>query len=281
LLTAAALSFFGLLSLIPMLLVAVAALGYFVDSRTAQVRVIDFVQDFLPSLSDAPVIQQKTLQFLREIMNGFARGPKEATAVIGLIGFFWSASSIFLNMEVAFNDMLGVTHRRSYLRSRLVAFQMVLFVGALFVGSIGITSAARFLQGWSIAFPPFVASGDFQPGRLPLLWQCFGFLVPVVLSFLMFFTIYRRVPNACIQWRAAFAGAAFASVAFEIAKRSFGWYAGHAYGISRVYGAVGWLFLMVIWTLFAFTLLNLGAEIADVYSDVVLREPIVEAQSKE
>jgi membrane protein len=266
-LTAAGLSYFSLLSLIPMLLVGVGVLGYFMDAGDAQNWVIQFFRNFMPALSNSPELQERLLRSLQPSINGIMTGPKEFAAIAGLVGFLWSASSVFLNMEVAFNAILDIKKKRGFLRSRLMAFGMILLGGALLIGSIGITSAINIVQGWKIPLPSFLAAESFEPGKLSLIWRIVGFIVPIFFSFTLFASLYHWLPSVGLHPRPSMIGAAFSAIAFEIAKHAYGWYIGHFAHFNKVYGSLGGLVILTLWTLYSYVILILGAEIADSYGD--------------
>ena len=270
-LMAAALSFYTLVAMVPIMLVAVSLLGYFMASTQAQSRVIDAVSGFMPALTSSPAMKRSVLDFLTSLITG----PKVTAGVIGLLGLVWSASALFLNMEVALNALLDVMRRRSFVHARLVALGTMALLGVLLLGSVLITSALSVIKGYRIPI------ADFRPGDLPFVFDLLGFLIPLLLSFAMFYAIYKIVPNACIESKAAVVAAAFAAVCFEIAKHGFGWYAGHFANFNKVYGTLGILVFLVTWTLYSYMIVLLGAEIASVYSARVLGRPVVREERSE
>jgi len=270
-LMAAALSFFTLVSLVPILLVGVALLGYFISSGEAQRRVIDLASNFMPALTASSSLKKGLSDFLTSLITG----PKATIGIIGLLGLIWSASALFLNLEVALNALLGVTHRRGFIQARLVALGTMLLLAVLLLGSVVITSVMSVIKGYHIPI------GNFSPGDLPFVFDFLGFLIPVILSFAMFYAIYKIVPNATIETKAALIAAAFAAVCFEIAKHGFGWYAGNFGNFNKVYGTLGIIVFLVTWTLYSYMIVLIGAEIADVYSDRVLGKPVVREQPEE
>jgi len=270
-LMAASLSFFTLVSFVPILLVAVAALGYFMKSSEAQRRVIEIASGFMPALASTTDLKKGVSDFLTQLITG----PKTTAGIVGLLGLIWSGSALFLNMEVALNALLNVESKRSFIKARLVALGTMALLGILLLSSIAITSAMSFIQAYRIPI------ADFTPGDLPFVFDLLGFLIPVLISFAMFYAVYKMVPNACIETKAAVAAAAFAAVCFEVAKHGFGWYAGHFGNFNKVYGTLGIVVFLVTWTLYSYMILMIGAEIADVYSEKVLGKPVVREQSKD
>jgi len=270
-LIAAALSFFTLVSFVPILLVAVSGLGYFMKSSEAQHRVIEIASGFMPALASTTDLKKGILDLLTQLVTG----PKTTIGIVGLLGLIWSGSALFLNMEVALNSILDVESKRGFIKARLVALGTMALLAVLLLASVAITSAMSFIEAFRIPI------ANFTPGDLPFVFDLLGFLIPVFISFAMFYAVYKIVPNARIEPKAAMVAAAFAAVFFEIAKHGFGWYAGHFGNFNKVYGTLGIIVFLVTWTLYSYMILLIGAEVADVYSEKVLGKPVVREQSKD
>jgi membrane protein len=261
---AAALSFFTLVSLVPMLLVGVWALGNFLDSHAARAKILEIASGFLPTVSRSASLKNDLSQFLQSLVNG----PKATFGVIGVLGLIWSASAIFLNMETALSDILGVRKKRGFIQARLVALMTMAILGVLLLGSLLISGAIHVIENYRIPV------ANFRTGDLPFVWDALGYAVSVALTFAMFVVIYKVIPNAEIEWKAALVGAAFSAVCFEAAKQGFGWYVSHFGNFNKTYGTLGIIIFLVTWTLYSYTIMLLGAEVADVYSERVLGKRI-------
>src|SRR5437016_65422 len=137
-LIAAAVSFFALLSLIPLVLLGVWGLGQFLSSTEAFHHVIDYLEDYLPGSSD---VAEPYLQALVK--------SHRTIGWLGIGGLIWSGSQGFVILELAINLTLRVRERRSVLESRLLGIGMIIFAGGLLALSLIITSAVSTIRIYS------------------------------------------------------------------------------------------------------------------------------------
>jgi membrane protein len=248
-LMAAAVSFYGLLSIIPLLSVAVAVLGWIVGGPDqALARIKEVLGDYLPA--SETVLLDTLAEIKRE--SGLL-------GLLGLAGLLISASAIYTHLEVAFNQTWDVPVPRSWLRQRLVAIGTSLLTLALLLTTIAITSLLTFLQRFRIP------GTGIRAEYIPFLWHIAGYIVPLCLSVMMFALLYKIIPNRPIRWREALAGGLFAGSAWELSKHLFALYLSHFGNYSRVYGSLGGIVILMVWTFYSSMILFLGAEIAADY----------------
>jgi membrane protein len=251
-LIAAAISFFGLLSMIPLVLLGVWALGHFLSSREAFERVVNYLEDYLPGSSDVVV------PYLTALVKG-----QQTIGWLALGGLAWSASQGFVVLEVALNQAMRVPERRSFLQSRLLGLGMILLAGGSLVLSILITSTLTAIQAYSL---PLVG---WPPGRIPAVWSDIGLMISTALTILSFSVVYQVVPNTTVPWRPALIAGTAAGLAWEVAKRAFTWYLPHgATAIRQVYGSIAGLIGLVLWIYYSSVILVLGAELLSVLQDI-------------
>jgi membrane protein len=245
-LMAAAVSFYALLSAVPLLTVSVAVLARFVgDSQRALLQTKAVIQEYLPASGD---LIYETLSEIKQD-SGF-------WGIAGLIGLLISGSAIFTNLEIAFNNIWGVLVMRRWWRQRLVALGTTVLVIALMFSSIVLTSLLTYIQ--NVHLPGL----HMRAGELPYVWSVAGNVVSLGLSILMFSVTYKIIPNKPILWSEAFIGGAFAGSAWEAAKYLFALYLAHFANYNKVYGSLGGLVILVVWTFYSMTILFIGAEIA-------------------
>lgn len=257
-LMAAAVSFFALLSIVPLLSVGVAILGLFVGgSDTALWEMKGSVQRYLPA-NDSMILG--TLQEIKR--------DKGLLGVLGLLGLLLSGSAIFTNMEIAFNNVWGVKEMRHWFHQRLVAIGTSLVTIALLFGSILVTSVLTYIQ--NAPLPGF----GYHASQIPYFSTLTGYLSSYLLSITMFAVLYKIVPNKPIQWREAFIGGLFSGVAWEVAKYAFAFYLARFANYNKVYGSLGGLIILMVWTYYSMTILFLGAEVA---ADVGTKLPAADA----
>ena len=241
----AALSFYVLLSLIPLLSVGVAAMGWFFTSEEALIRVQSSLQSYLPTSGDV------IYGTLAEIKRG--RG---LMAFLGLLGALFSAGAIFQVMEDAFNRIWDVQTSRGWFVQKAVALGTTILTLVLLLGSVGITSALTWLENRHLP------GLDMRLGQIPFLWRLPGWIIPIFLSIMLFTMLYKIIPNCLISWKEAFAGGLFAGIAWEAAKILFALYAVHFANYNKVYGSLGGMMMLVVWVYYSHYILIFGAEIA-------------------
>jgi membrane protein len=258
-LIAAAVSFFALLSLIPLVLLGVWGLGQFLSSTEAFHHVIDYLEDYLPGSSD---VAEPYLQALVK--------SHRTIGWLGIGGLIWSGSQGFVILELAINLTLRVRERRNFLESRLLGIGMIIFAGGLLALSLIITSAVSTIQGYSI---PVVG---WRPGEIPLVWSIVGAIVPVLLTILSFAVVYRIAPNTRVPWRSALIAGTAAGLLWEIAKHLFTYYLPKAMepAYKQLYGPIAGAIAVVFWIYYSSVILVLGAELVSVLQDIHPRESL-------
>jgi membrane protein len=253
-LIAAAISFFGLLSVIPLVLFGVWGLGHFLSSELAFRHVVDYMTEYLPAMTDG--LKDHLVNYLQELVDSHG-----TIGWLGVAGLLWSGSQGFVVLEQAMNIALRVPERRSFLESRLLGVGMILLAGGSLALSLAITSALAAIQNYTI---PFL---HWSPRDLPRLWSLVGAVVPLLLAILSFTVIYRVVPNTRMPWRAAAIAGLVAGLLWDGAKRLFTYYlARNLYDL--IYGPIGGLIGLVFWIYYSSVILVLGLELAAVLHDV-------------
>lgn len=219
---AAAMSYYALFSLFPLLLVLVAAGSYFLEGDPVQI-VMDLVTEAIP------VSQVLIERNLEQVLA--ARG---AVGLIGLLTLLWSASGVFSVLAININLAWPQAERRSFLEQRTLAIALVVILFVLLVASVIGSTITEILDEFQI---PLLGTVQFYG---TFLWRLLSNILPLFFSFLLLLALYRWLPTTQVSWRAAFWGALFSSIAWEVATSAFVWYLDS--GLSRyqlVYGSLG------------------------------------------
>jgi len=263
-LLAAGLAFFLVLAIVPLLLVGLWALGqFYIDQPDKAVHQIQglLATQVLPGAANTEVLRfmqqagiadaqghagPNLLRILHE--HGFA-------GLFGLVSLVFAALQIFINGAAAMNAAWEATEKRNWVQLRLVALGLLIATGVLVALSLAATylSTRISASSWAhlVPFEGKALSGLFELGA-------------VVLSIGMYAVIYKYLPSAKVSWRAALFGAAFAAVAWEVAKKFLALYLLHPN--KSLYGELANLIVLVIWILYSMTILLLGAETAAAYA---------------
>lgn len=247
-LVAAAMAFFGLLSVIPLLLLAVGVLGYVIGSQRAFDQVIDLVRQYFPVGIDE----------LRQNLDAIRRSSGVVSGV-GLLGLLWTGSQIFVILQHVMNIALDAPERLGFIKARLRAIALVIIAGILFALSIGITWSITAISAYNIEVWGLTSDG------LDPLWNLLTTLVPVVISIVMFFIIYKFLPTVEMETVGPLIAAVTAGLLFELAKWAFGWYVANFANFTAVYGSIGGVIVIVLWIYYLSMITVIGAEVASVY----------------
>jgi membrane protein len=231
---AAALAYYGLLSLFPLLLFLIFLGSQFLESGDARVALENSIMEILPAAVDT------VLQIIHQTLE--ARG---SIGIIGGIGLLWSASAFFNAITTSLNVIWGATPR-PFWRRRLVAAISVLTLGVLFLLSV-VLSALAAIQ-W--------------PGRESAIWHGLNSSVGLGVTILLFWLLFHGIPNKSIDLRASLGGAIFSAVLWQGAKTFFAWYlASGLTNYGAVYGSLASVIALILWVYISALILFIGAEL--------------------
>jgi len=248
----AGLAYYTFFSIFPLMLVIIAVGSFFLDSHQVFNAVTQFIQQALP------ISRQVINENLEEILQ--RRG---TAGVVSLLILLWSASGMFTNLAYNINLAWPRATRRSFLQSRLVGLWMI-------VGLIGLIVFSLVLS-WVTARLPFIRLDNNSPSSL-LLLRIISAIGSWLMIFLVFLTLYRRIPTRRVRWRSTFWAALIASLAWKGVTAGFSWYIGSGLGqYQLVYGSLGAIvaFLFLIYIISWITLFgaHLSAAIENWESD--------------
>jgi membrane protein len=247
----AALAFYTLFSIAPILIIALAVAGYFFGAHTAETELLSQLRDLTGSAgSDA----------LRNLLaSAQASEKKGLAAIVGVATLLIGATSVFGELQHALDVIWGVpggarAHKRSaawwqIVRTRLLSFGMVLGVGFLLLVSL-------------IASAVLAAFGAWLEERFPgiqIVLPLLDLAVSFGMTVLLFAMIYKYVPKEPIAWRDVWVGAAVTAFLFAVGKSLIGLYLGRS-SFNGAYGAAGSLVVLLLWIYYSAQIFLLGAE---------------------
>lgn len=245
---AAAISYYVLVSLVPIVIVAVAVLGFIFTSEARRDDVVDYLVDVLP------LSEETGRQTIENAIDSVRRlsGP---VAVFGFIGALWGSSGMFTSIRKALNRVWGVDEHRPFLQAKLVDFGQLGLLGLVMVASIAATGVLRYMRTVSSDYFEFLHNAN-------VLWEIPAVLIPAFLTLVTFSTLYRIVPASKPTWQEVIPGAILASVLFEILKNTFAIYVANFNNFDVVYGSLAGIFLFLFYVFMAAQTLLIGAELS-------------------
>jgi membrane protein len=237
---AASLTFTTLLSLVPLITIALTVFSAFpvFDEFSAQIKLF-LMNNLMPE--NAGII-------ITQYMQQFADSATRLTAV-GIVFLGVTAMTMMLTIDVVFNDIWQVSRSRPLVK-RLVAYWAVLTLAPLLIGaSLSVTS---WLVGLSMGHGKYVS-----PFGIVLLKT-----LPIFFTTLAFTLLFRLVPNRHVPRAHALLGAFVAAVVFESMNQVFGYFVSHFTTYKLVYGAFASVPIFLMWIYLSWLTILFGAVIA-------------------
>jgi membrane protein len=246
---AAALAYYALFSLAPLVLIAVAVAGLVFGQRAAEGQLYSQLAGVVGDAS-ARAMQRLVANLHQERSGGIV------ATVIGLATLLFGASGLFVQLQDSMNTIWNAAAPktqgfRGVLRVRLVSFSMVMGIGLLLLLSLILSAVGAYVT----AFLP----------RGATMAEVFDATVGLVVLTGLFAMIYKVLPDTRVAWRDVWLGALVTSMLFTVGRMGIGLYLGRA-SVASSYGAAGSLVILLLWIYYSAMILYLGAEFTHVYS---------------
>jgi membrane protein len=248
----AALAYYTIFSLAPLLLIVIAIAGFAFGHDAAQNKIFEQLRGVLGPASATAV---------QELVKGAAR-PKSGTAatIIGVLTLILGASGVFGQLEDALNTIWDVEPKQgggimTLLKDRFLSFAMVLGIGFLLLVSLVIDTAVA-------------AMGKYAAGHLPggvALWNIAELLFSFGVITVLMAMIFRVLPELKIEWRDVWLGASLTSLLYVLGKFGLGIYFAKS-DVGSTFGAAGSLVIVLLWVYYSSQIVLFGAELTQVYA---------------
>ena len=249
----AALAYYTMFSLAPLLIIVIAVAGFVFGQDAAQGEIVAQLRGIMGH--DGAAAIEGLLKSAREPAKGlFAAIAGVATLLVG-------ATAVFAELQSALDRIWRVPAPRyesgiwNLLRARLLSFGLVLGLGFLLLASL-VVSAALAAAGkwWGALFEGW-----------EVLLEVINFSVSLVVVTVLFAMIYKLMPRASIPWRDVWVGAGVTALLFTVGKLLIGLYLGKS-SLASGFGAAGSLVLLLVWVYYSAQIFLLGAEFTWVYA---------------
>jgi len=242
---AAALAFFSLLSLFPLVFLLLYGISFLVSQNIiGEQFILSFLKGFLPSLGE------RLAEELHRI------GVLEGVRWLVFLSFFWFGGLVFYELDYALNVVFESTQKRHPLISTAISIALLGSTGLLLFLSYVATQTITFLTAyapklWGLDLVA-LAAHDFH----------LTYTLPFSLAFLTVSLLYRLVPRRRPRWSHAMAGALTFSLLWVSAKLLFLSYSDYATVYARLYGSLLEVVLLLLWVYYSAGLLLFGGIIA-------------------
>jgi membrane protein len=248
----AAISFYTIFSLAPVLLIVVSVAGLIFGREAAQGAIVAEIGG-LAGAEPAAAVEAM-------IAGASDVGASVLGTTIGIVTFFFLATGTFVELQDDLNIIWKVEPKTSgfmaLLRTRLLSLALVLSIGFLLLISLvldaGLTAATGYVER---ALPHSGA-----------IISTLNFALSLLMAILLFALIFKILPDADIAWREVATGAVITGVLFALGKLLIGYYLGQS-GVASSYGAAASLVTLLLWVYYSSQILLFGAEFTKAYAD--------------
>ena len=248
----AAIAFYTVTSIAPILLIVVAVAGL-VFGREAAQGAITAQLGGLMGQQTADVLQSA-------VASAGEKSSGVLATIIGIVTLIATASGVFGEMQSALNAIWkakpeGTTVSR-LIRARAASLGLVAALGFLLIVSLVVSAGLTAFGNYLNSFLPF--------GKVIL--SALNTVVSVALISVLFAAIYKVLPDRHLEWGDVIVGAVVTAILFTIGKSLIGWYIGSS-AVASTYGAAGGLIVLLLWVYYSAQIFLLGAEFTKVYAN--------------
>ena len=249
---AAALAYYSVFSMAPLVLIAIGVASQFFDKEAARAQILDEIGGTVGrSAQDALT---KILQDAGGSGNGVV------ATIVGVVLLLAGASGVFAELQDGLNNIWKVKPKPglgiwALVKSRLLSVTVVLGTGFLLLVSLILTAVLSALGNWMERHLPGSA----------WVWHALNSVLSLAVVALLFAMIFKVLPDAKIEWRDVWMGAVATAVLFTIGKAMIGAYLGNS-GLDQTYGAASSIVVLLTWVYYSAVILLFGAEFTHVYA---------------
>lgn len=249
----AALSYYTVFSLAPVLIVAVAVAALFLGADAAEGKIVEQLRGLLGR--DAAAVVQSVLKNASRHEGGVL------ATVIGVGILLIGATGVMVELQDALDTVWKVVPKpgqavKTLIRGRLLSLALVISLGFLLLVSLVMSTALAAVGGWLT---------DLAPE-----WAVVGFIFNEGVSFLvialLFALIFKVLPDARVSWHDVWIGSLVTSLLFHVGKFLIGLYLGRA-TVASAFGAASSLAVLLVWVYYSAQIVLLGAEFTRVYAN--------------
>lgn len=249
----AALSYYTIFSLPPLLLLIISLSGIFFGADAVRGELFGQINELVGN--DAAIQIQETIK------NVTLKSSNRFASIVGAIVLLIGASGMFAEIQDSINSIWGIKAKPKrgiikFLYNRLMSLSMIGSVGFLLLVSLMVNSLVELLSNrLQILLPEDTIA----------LFFILNFIIVYITITTLFTIIFKTLPDGKIDLLDCFVGASFTALLFMIGKFAIGYYLG-SYNIASVYGAAGSVIIILVWVYYSAIILYFGAEFTKVYA---------------
>ncbi len=249
----AALAYYTIFSIAPILIIIISLCDIFYGKAAIEGSIYGHIKTFVGSAA--------ALQIEQVIRNATASNKVTWASVVGVISLLIAATGVFGEIQDSINQIwrLKAKPKKGWLKllvNRVLSFSMLVSIGFILLVSLIVNSLLDFLGGQLSGFLPYQA-----------VYAAYfiNLLITFVAISLLFGVIFKVLPDARIKWRDITVGAVATAILFMVGKFAIGFYLGHTHA-GNSYGAAGSVILILLWVYYSAAILYFGAAFTRVYT---------------
>ncbi|WP_017498406.1 YihY/virulence factor BrkB family protein [Flavobacterium sp. WG21] len=249
----AALSYYTIFALPPLLIIIITICGFFFGEEA--------VTGELYGQINRLVGNDAAIQIQDAIKNVQLSDSNVFVTIFGVVMLLIGASGVFAEIQSSINFIWGLRAKpnkglKKFIQNRIMSFSMIVSVGFLMLVSLMLNAVLDVLNA---RLKLYLADSTVY------LFYVINLIIVLGSITLLFAIIFRTLPDGIIKWRDAFIGAGCTAILFMIGKFAIGFYLGNS-TIASVYGAAGSVIIILVWVYYSAIILYFGAEFTKVYA---------------
>lgn len=253
---AAALAYYTIFSLAPILIMAIAIAGSIFGEEAAKGEIVQQLETVM-DVHSASVIESALKNAAQPDLSSVA-----SWVSVGVLLF--AASNLFSQIQDALNTIWEVEAKPGrglllVLRKRILSFLMVFLIGLMLVGLLVLSATVSALSKYG---DQAFNSIFFELGGL---WELINSVISFGVVTILFALVYKILPDVKIAWKDVWVGSMITSILFILGKSALGWYLGRS-SFGSTYGAAGSILVLLFWVYYSAQIFFFGAEFTQVYA---------------
>lgn len=249
----AALSYYTVFSLAPMLLVIISVVSFFYGKEA-------FTGELFGQISGL-VGKDAAAQLQEIIKNAEISNKSTVAATVGVVTLLIGATGVFAEIQDSINYIWSIKSKPqkswlAYLKNRLLSFSVILTLGFLLIVSLGVNTAVDLLSSRLERYFSEVSVVIFSVVNIALV---------LVILTALFTAIFKVLPDGHVRWKECLVGASFTAVMFAVGKYGISLYLG-SQDLGAAYGASASIVILLTWVYYSSIILYFGAEFTKVYA---------------
>ncbi len=245
---AAALAYYTIFSLAPILLICIVLIGFFLGEEAAQGRILYQI--------DGLVGKEAALQIQTMIESSHQTGKSLMPQIMGIVFLIFGASGVFAELQNGLNTIWGVKPNpdRGWVGlviDRFLSFSMVLGIAFLLLVSMVLSVVLTAMSGFLVQM--------FGGGVYILL--SLDYSISFLITTLLFAMLFKALPDVILEWRDVWMGAFITAILFTLGKFVVGFYLNNS-DLASAFGAASSLIMILIWVYYSSQIFFIGVEIS-------------------